>query len=93
MSSQRGFKGVQGPVESGSFILGKDMEDMTKFEQIGVTFQQEAESMKEAKRKFGYSCDLCCCRGLHISCDHCAIAAMHKLVMKSMRPTERLARA
>ena len=52
---------------------------MTKFEQRGVELQQEACSSQDADRKFSYSCNVCCTRGLRIECDRCAIRATHDL--------------
>lgn len=37
---------------------------MTKFEQIGVNFQYDANNVKEANRYFKYSCDCCCNKGI-----------------------------
>lgn len=54
---------------------------MTKFEQVGINYQYEADTKENANRSFHYSCDCCCNRGMHIECDHCAIAAVHSLVI------------
>ena len=51
---------------------------MTKFEQVGVNFQQAAMTKEQALRSFDYSCQCCCYHGLHIDCDRCAIAVAHK---------------
>lgn len=51
---------------------------MTKFEQVGVNLQNEAESKREASRSFRYSCRVCCERGMRIDCDKCAIAYTHE---------------
>lgn len=56
---------------------------MTKFEQIGVSYQYDAQTKEEANRSFKYSCNCCCNRGMHISCDHCAIECVHNLVIAS----------
>ncbi len=50
---------------------------MTKFEQIGVGYQNDAMSKREANRSFRYSCRVCCERGMRIDCDKCAIAITH----------------
>lgn len=47
---------------------------MTKFEQIGISYQQSSMSKHEANKNFQYSCRVCCNRGLQIDCDRCAIA-------------------
>lgn len=54
---------------------------MTKFEQVGVNYQNDAESKEQANRSFRYSCECCCSRGLHIECDRCAIAVTHNLTI------------
>lgn len=54
---------------------------MTKFEQVGVNYQNDAESKEQANRSFRYSCECCCTRGLHIECDRCAIAVAHNLTI------------
>ena len=61
---------------------------MTKFERIGVNYQNEAESKKQAQKSFAYSCNCCCAKGMHIDCDKCAIAAVQKvctLIMTSVQ--------
>ena len=50
---------------------------MTKFEQVGVNFQNDAKSKEDAVRSFSYSCRVCCERGMRLSCDQCAIAVTH----------------
>ena len=50
---------------------------MTKFEQIGVNYQNDAASKREANSSFRYSCRVCCERGIRVECDRCAIAATH----------------
>lgn len=52
---------------------------MTKFEQRGVELQMESGSKREADRRFCYSCDVCCSRGLRIVCGRCAIKATHDM--------------
>ena len=56
---------------------------MTKFEQVGINYQLASCDKADANRSFRYSCDCCCTRGMHIDCDHCAIAQMHSLVIAS----------
>lgn len=56
---------------------------MTKFEQVGVNYQYDALSKREAERSFQRSCNVCCNRGMRIDCDRCAIAFAHSLVMAS----------
>lgn len=53
---------------------------MTKFEQIGINYQYEANNIYEANKNFARSCDCCCAKGIHIDCDRCAIAHTHGLV-------------
>lgn len=54
---------------------------MTKFEVIGVRFQNNAKTKKEAEKQFAYSCNCCCMRGMHIECDRCAIEVAHHRVV------------
>lgn len=54
---------------------------MTKFEQVGVNYQYNADSIKQATRSFEYSCNCCCHKGMRIDCDKCAIAHTHNLVV------------
>lgn len=56
---------------------------MTKFEQVGVNMQYEAETKEIAVRKFSRSCECCCNKGLQIKCDRCAISTVHQLVIAS----------
>ncbi len=59
---------------------------MTKFEQVGVNYQYDATSKREANRSFQYSCRVCCERGIRIDCDRCAIAATHNMVVAALEP-------
>lgn len=63
---------------------------MTKFEQRGVELQYEACSVREADRKFSYSCNVCCSRGVRIECDRCAIRATHDMTVASFATLERV---
>lgn len=54
---------------------------MTKFEQIGVNYQNDSTSKRDANRSFRYSCRVCCERGIRVECDRCAIAATHDAVI------------
>ena len=54
---------------------------MTKFEQVGVTYQYEATNTQEAIKSFSNSCDCCCTKGIHLDCDRCAISAAHKHIV------------
>ena len=58
---------------------------MTKFEQIGCQLQQSSDSIREACRRFNYSCQICCTRGVHIDCDHCAIQCVHQQTVACLR--------
>jgi hypothetical protein len=62
---------------------------MTKFEQVGVNMQYEADTKQEARQKLSRSCECCYNRGMHIECDRCAIETVHKLVMASFDDIER----
>lgn len=54
---------------------------MNKFENIGVERQYESISKAEANRNFRISCNICSCRGMHLDCDHCAIAVAHEATL------------
>lgn len=54
---------------------------MHKFEQIGVNYQYDAPTKEMAIKSFRISCDICCCKGMRIECDRCAIYEAHSLVM------------
>lgn len=54
---------------------------MTKFEQVGINHQYDANSKHDAHRAFARSCHVCCSRGLQLDCDKCAIAQAHSLVV------------
>lgn len=62
---------------------------MTKFEQIGVNFQYDANNIKEANRSFKYSCDCCCNKGIRLDCEHCAIAHVHSHIVAYFNDKER----
>lgn len=66
---------------------------MTKFEQVGVNFQHEAETKEQARRSFRYSCNCCCNRGMRIECDRCAIAVAHEHVIAALDSKEQEANA
>lgn len=51
---------------------------MTKFETVGVSFQNQAINKNQAIRSFQYSCNCCCTRGMKIDCDYCAINHAHQ---------------
>ena len=54
---------------------------MTKFEQVGVNYQYDANNIKEANEFFKHSCNCCCKKGKRINCDRCTIAYTHSLVV------------
>ena len=56
---------------------------MTKFEQVGINFQYDASTKEQAIKSFNISCNICCCKGMRIDCDRCAIAEAHSLIMAS----------
>lgn len=61
---------------------------MTKFEQIGVNYQHDSCNKQEANKNFGYSCRVCCERGIRIDCDRCAIAAAHDAIVAAFELTQ-----
>lgn len=54
---------------------------MTKFEQIGVNRQYDADNIKESNTAFARSCECCCSKGMKLDCTQCAIAYVHNLVV------------
>lgn len=56
---------------------------MTGFEDRGVQLQHNSRTRIEAQNRFEHSCDLCCNRGLHITCDRCAIRWAHETVISA----------
>lgn len=54
---------------------------MTGFERKGCEFQLDSQTVPQAVKNFEYSCEVCCNRGIRISCDRCAIAATHVSVV------------
>ena len=63
--------------------------EMSKFEQVGVNLQYNAESRGKANKAFEYSCNACCSKGNHLDCDRCAIAVAHNLVIAIFDDMER----
>lgn len=61
---------------------------MTKFEQVGINYQHNANSIEQAKRSFEYSCNCCCTKGMHIECDRCCIATVHSMVVAILADKE-----
>lgn len=53
---------------------------MTKFEQVGINRQYDSSNIYEANKAFAHSCDCCCAKGIHITCDKCNISYVHNLV-------------
>lgn len=63
---------------------------MTKFESIGVSFQNDAVTKEEAVRSFKYSCRVCSERGIRIDCDRCCIASAHAVTIAAIETREEL---
>ena len=57
---------------------------MTKFEQIGINFQNHATTKECAIKAFEQSCNMCCLRGIRIECDRCSIAVVHKMTLAAL---------
>lgn len=49
-----------------------------KFQDNGVLRQETARNANGAKWCFGYSCNICCNKGLHLECEECRILEAHK---------------
>ena len=54
---------------------------MTKFEQIGINRLYLADTKSQLTSTFNHSCNCCCYKGIHLDCDHCAIAHTHSLLV------------
>lgn len=57
---------------------------MTKFECVGIEFQQDALTMREAERCMQNSCAICCKSGLRVDCDHCGIRQAHLIKLAAL---------
>lgn len=62
-------------------IILQGDDNVTKFEQIGINYQYDANNIYEANKAFKRSCDCCCNKGIKINCDKCNIAFVHSLVV------------
>lgn len=51
---------------------------MSRFEEIGASFQQNSCSIEQANRRFERTCDKCCTLGLRIDCESCGVAHANK---------------
>lgn len=54
---------------------------MSRFEEIGVSYQRNSASKSEADKRFSSSCRICASHGICVACDRCAIAAAHDFVL------------
>lgn len=54
---------------------------MSRFEQRGVSRQEDSISRADSAKSFHRSCAICCERGLRIDCERCAIANAHSAVL------------
>jgi len=61
---------------------------MTKFEQVGVNYQNDAMDKRETNKSFRYSCRVCCERGIRVECDRCAIAVTHDAVVAAFETAQ-----
>ena len=57
---------------------------MTRFEEKGVELQQNSVTKFQARTRFEHSCELCCTRGMRISCDRCAIRVAHEIAIDTI---------
>lgn len=63
---------------------------MCKFEEIGISYQQNAASKSEADKRFSNSCRICASHGICIECDRCGIAAAHAFALSCFEETKRI---
>lgn len=52
-----------------------------KFVQLSKIHQDMAATPKEATEAFAMSCNICCTRGINMTCERCEVKAYHDLVM------------
>lgn len=62
---------------------------MTKFEQVGVNYQYNANNIYEANKAFQHSCNCCCHKGIQLHCDKCSIAFTHNLVVATFNDIQK----
>jgi hypothetical protein len=55
---------------------------MSRFEQVGVALQEQADSEWEARRAFAFSCRKCTAMG---GCHRCAIKAAHEARLENIK--------
>lgn len=51
---------------------------MGDFFEHGTHLQRASASVREANRRYGLSCNICCSRGYRMDCDRCPIAVSNK---------------
>ena len=61
---------------------------MTGFEQKGCDLQMDSDTIPQSIQRFRYSCNVCCAKGMRISCDRCAIAYTHENVVAALKSIE-----
>ncbi len=61
---------------------------MTKFETIGTQNLMASVDKRDAARRYQWSCDACCMRGIHLSCDRCAIEATYRNVVAAIETAQ-----
>lgn len=61
---------------------------MTGFERKGCELQMGCETVRQAVKTFEYSCNVCCTKGVRITCERCAIAVTHENVVAAIRDFE-----
>lgn len=61
---------------------------MIGFERKGCELQMACETVHQAIKTFEYSCNVCCTRGVRLTCERCAIAATHENVVAAIRDFE-----
>ena len=77
----RGHRITLVPIIMGFITIGKRGIIMSKFEQVGINYQYDADSKEKANNAFKHSCNVCCHKGIQLDCEKCAIAHVHNLVV------------
>lgn len=58
---------------------------MSRFEEIGASFQQNSCSIEQANRRFEQTCNKCCMLGLRIDCEACGVAYANKHFIETVK--------
>jgi len=60
----------------------------SKFETMGITFQNQAYSKEKAIESFKISCTICAKSGMRLECERCEIKQYHTMVLTAFDDNE-----